>query len=218
MTRERACRRLVSFLLLVALTAGCEKAKLDVSEGMGSSPTLPAANRTMFPTMNVARAVGWPQDAKPVAAPGMSVAAFARGLEHPRWLYVLPNGDVLVAESNAPTLAFRGIRGLLAKWAAKRAGAAVPSANRITLLRDTDHDGVADVRTVFLSNLYSPFGMALVGNDFYVANADALLRFPYREGDNRFRQRASRSRTCPPVSTTTGPRMSSRITTAASST
>ncbi len=98
-------------------------------------------------------------------------------------MYVLPNGDVLVAESNAPTFAFRGIRGLLAKWAAKRAGAAVPSANRITLLRDTDHDGVADVRTVFLSNLYSPFGMALVGNDFYVANADALLRFPYREGD-----------------------------------
>ena len=184
MTHEKPCQRLVSLLLLFALIAGCEKAKMEVSEGVGPSPTLPAANRTMFPTMNIARAVGWREGARPIAAPGIQSP-------HSRQGWITRDGCTCcrMAMSWLPNRMrrrspFRGIRGLLAKWAAKRAGAAVPSANRITLLRDTDHDGVADVRTVFLSNLYSPFGMALVGNDFYVANADALLRFPYQEGDN----------------------------------
>jgi glucose/arabinose dehydrogenase len=113
------------------------------------------------------------------------VQAYARDLDHPRWLLVLPNGDVLVAETNAPTKvdAPKGIKAWVMGLVMKRAGAAVPSADRITLLRDTDADGEADVRTVLLSGLHSPFGMALVGERLFVANADAVLAFPYRRGD-----------------------------------
>jgi glucose/arabinose dehydrogenase len=117
----------------------------------------------------------------------MGVSAFARDLDHPRWLYVLPNGDVLVAETNAPPKPddAKGIKGWISKQVMKRAGAGVPSANRITLLRDTDGDGVADQRFVLLEGLNSPFGMALVGHDLLIANSDAVLRFPYTEGDTR---------------------------------
>jgi glucose/arabinose dehydrogenase len=176
--------RLIPTLILTAGLAACgEQATLEVSDGTGPSPRLPAPKATWFPTVNVAPAIGWPDGGKPVAASGTSVVAFADGLDHPRWLYVLPNGDVLVAESNAPptNTISPGIRSWVARRVVARAGAGVPSANRITLLRDTDGDGVADFRSVFLKDLHSPFGMALVGSDFYVANADALVRFPYRE-------------------------------------
>jgi glucose/arabinose dehydrogenase len=119
---------------------------------------------------------------------GLAVQPFARGLDHPRWLLVLPNGDVLVAETNKPPPAERkqgGIKGWIAEKVMDRAGAGVPSANRITLLRDTDGDGVAELKTPFLTGLYSPFGMALVGTTLYVANADALVAFPYVEGATR---------------------------------
>jgi hypothetical protein len=121
----------------------------------------------------------------PIAEEGMTVTAFARALDHPRWLYVLPNGDVLVAETNAPPRPedARGIKGWFFKHFQKKAGGAVPSANRITLLRDTDGDGIAETRSVFLAGLNSPFGMALVGNTFYVANTDAIVRYPYSEGE-----------------------------------
>ena len=134
--------------------------------------------------MHVAPAKGWPEGGAPKPAEGLAVNAFARGLDHPRWLYVLPNGDVLVAETNAPPKPEdgKGIKGWIMKLTMKRAGAASPSANRITLLRDADGDGVAETRTAFLTGLNSPFGMALIGQDFYVANADAVLRFPYKEG------------------------------------
>ena len=130
---------------------------------------------------------GWPAGAKPLAAAGTAVAAFATALDHPRWLYVLPNGDVLVAETNAPPKPDdgKGIKGWIMKRLKAKAGAGTPSANRITLLRDADGDGVAETRTVFIEGLNSPFGMALVGNDFYVANADAVLRFPYARGETR---------------------------------
>ena len=117
-----------------------------------------------------------------MAAAGLSVNAYATGLDHPRWLYVLPNGDVLIAETNAPPKDSKGIKDWIMKLLKKRAGAGVQSANRITLLRDNDGDGIADMRTVFLQELNSPFGMALVENDFYVANTDALIRYPYRQG------------------------------------
>jgi glucose/arabinose dehydrogenase len=135
--------------------------------------------------MNIAPAIGWPEGVKPVAASGTQVAAFADNLDHPRWLYVLPNGDVLVAETNAPPKPDdnKGVKGWITKKVMARAGAGVPSANRITLLRDKDHDGVAETRTVFLENLNSPFGMTLVGNDLYVADTDRLLRFHYENGD-----------------------------------
>ncbi|WPO98960.1 sorbosone dehydrogenase family protein [Pseudomonas sp. HR96] len=170
---------------LTALTACGESSTLQVSDGTGPSPKLPEPNKTLVPTVNIAKAVGWPAGAKPVAAPGTQVAAFAENLDHPRWLYVLPNGDVLVAETNAPPKPddSKGLKGWVSEKVMSRAGATVPSANRITLLRDMDHDGIAETRTVFLDKLNSPFGMALVGNDFYVADSDALLRFSYKPGE-----------------------------------
>lgn len=172
----------------VLLAAACgEMATLPVSAGTGPRPILPAPRATLIPTVNIAPAIGWPTGALPQAAPGTRVAAFARDLDHPRWLLVLPNGDVLVAETNAPPRPedSKGIKGWLAGLVMKRAGAAVPSANRITVLRDTDGDGVADQRSVLLEGLNSPFGMALVGDNLYVANTDAVLRFPYATGDLR---------------------------------
>jgi len=179
--------RSVAALALVGLTLGaCERATLDISQGTGPNPTLPPPNKTLIPTVLVAEATGWPEGTAPVAAEGLRVNAFAAGLDHPRWLYVLPNGDVLVAESNAPPKpAQKGIKAFFMGMVMKKAGAGVPSANRITLLRDADADGVAEVRTAFLEGLYSPFGMTLIGEDLYVANADAILRFPYKEGTTR---------------------------------
>jgi len=166
------------------LAACGETSSLQVSDGTGPSPKLPEPNKTLIPTVNIAPAVGWPDGTKPTAVAGTQVAAFAEGLDHPRWLYVLPNGDVLVAETNAPPKPddSKGIRGWVMKKVMGKAGAGVPSPNRITLLRDADHDGVAETRTVFLQNLNSPFGMTLVGNDLYVADTDRLLRFIYEPG------------------------------------
>ena len=160
---------------------------MPIERQVGADPVLPPPVRSLIPTVRVAEATGWPQGATPVAASGWKVAAFASGLDHPRWLCVLPNGDVLVAESNAPERhdEGQGLRGWVAKRIMKKAGAGVPSANRITLLRDADGDGIAETRSVFLAGLNSPFGMTLVGNDFYVANTDAVLRFPYRPGATR---------------------------------
>ncbi|HEX9964698.1 MAG TPA: sorbosone dehydrogenase family protein [Allosphingosinicella sp.] len=183
---------LLLLLALILLVAGCERATLPVGAGMGPAPTLPEPAKRLLPTVNIAKAVGW-RGAEPTPAPGLKVTAFAEGLQHPRWLHVLPNGDVLVAETNAPPRpAKSGLRAKVEEMVMKRAGAHGPSANRITLLRDSDGDGVADVRSVFLSGLNSPFGMALVGTDFYVANTDAVLRFPYRAGDIRIAAPASR--------------------------
>ena len=184
----RACSAAVVVGVVVCMRSACgETAKLPVSAGMGQQPTLPQPNQTLFPTVNIAPAKGWPSGALPQAAPGTQVAAFAVGLDHPRWLYVLPNGDVLVAETNAPPKPedAQGIKGWVMRKVMKRAGAGTPSANRITLLRDTDGDGVAEMRSVLLEWLNSPFGMALVGSDLYVANSDAVLRFPYTTGDTR---------------------------------
>jgi glucose/arabinose dehydrogenase len=166
--------------------AGCgEMARLPVESGMGPKPVLPEPNKTLIPTVNVATADSWVGGAKPTPAAGTSVNAFAADLEHPRWLYVLPNGDVLVAETNAPPKPEdgKGIKGRFMKSAMKKAGAATPSPNRITLLRDAHGDGVAETRTAFIKSLNSPFGMALHGNDFYVADSDAVLRFPYKPGE-----------------------------------
>lgn len=170
-----------TFLVLVACG---DMAQLPVSAGTGPRPELPPPRSTLIPTVNIAPAKGWPRGATPQAAPGIRVAAFASDLDHPRWLYVLPNGDVLVAETNAPPKPDdgNGIRGWLMGIVMSKAGASAPSANRITLLRDTNGDGIADVRTVFLDKLNSPFGMALVGNSFFVAASDAVLRFPYSSG------------------------------------
>jgi len=178
-------RKTIPFLLLL-IAYGCgETAKLPVAAVTGPNPTLVEPKPQLIPTFQIAPAKGWPQGTTPIAAAGFSVNALATGLDHPRWLYVLPNGDVLVAETNAPERPDdrKGLKGWIMKKMMKKTGGAVPSANRITLLRDADGDGVAETRSVFLHGLTSPFGMALVGNDFYVADTDALLRYSYAEGE-----------------------------------
>jgi glucose/arabinose dehydrogenase len=169
------------------LAACGETARLPPSAGEGAHPTLPPPNKTLIPTVNVAPATGWPAGKTPVAANGMRVSAFATGLSHPRWLHVLPNGDVLVAETNAPERPEdgKGIKGWVMKQLMKKAGAGTPSADRITLLRDADGDGVAEVRAPFAEDLDSPFGMALIGNALYVANTDAIVRLGYTPGAMR---------------------------------
>ena len=178
-------------VLALGVVACTETARLPVEAGIGPNPALPPPERSVIPTVHIAPAIGWPAGAGPAGPPGATVNAFAHDLDHPRWLYVLPNGDVLVAETNAPPKPEdgKGIKGWIMKRVMKKAGAGVPSANRITLLRDTDGDGVADVRTVFLEGLNSPFGMALVDSDFYVANSDAVVRFQYNRGDTRINGR-----------------------------
>jgi glucose/arabinose dehydrogenase len=171
------------------LTACGDSSKIPEEQAVGPNPTLPPPNSTLIPTVNIAPAKGWAENEVPTPAAGLSVTALAKDLDHPRWLHVLPNGDVLVAESNAPERPERsGPRTFVMNLVMKRAGAGVPSANRITLLRDADGDGVAEVRTEFLTGLNSPFGMALVGDIFYVANTDAVVRFPYSEGQTKIEQ------------------------------
>jgi glucose/arabinose dehydrogenase len=177
-------------LALSLAAVGCQTGRsLPIAASMGSDPTLPASEHSLIPTIRVATAIGWPDGVTPVAAEGTRVQEFAGGLSHPRWLYVLPNGDVLVAETNAPPKPDdgKGLRGRVQKIFMKRAGAVTPSANRITLLRDVDSDGVAKLRTIFVEGLSSPFGMVLVGNDFYVANSDSLVRYSYQAGDTQLR-------------------------------
>ncbi|MBE7217788.1 MAG: sorbosone dehydrogenase family protein [Caulobacteraceae bacterium] len=174
----------------LALAACGQPAKLSVADGTGANPALPPPAKSLLPVVNIAKATGWPKGAGPTAAPGLRTAAFATGLDHPRWLYQLPNGDVLVAETNAPPKPddSKGVRGMVMKFEMKGAGAGAKSANRITLLRDTNGDGVADLKTVFIGNLNSPFGMTLVGNTLYVADTDAILAFPYTPGETQIVQ------------------------------
>ncbi|KKO03906.1 hypothetical protein LCGC14_0093330 [marine sediment metagenome] len=176
--------RLYLSLIGIALTlTGCgAQPALPITAGMGPHPALPEPQISTLPTVNIAPAVGWQGNARPQVGKGLQVQPFAQGLDHPRWLHVLPNGDVLVAETNAPAKpeGSGGVKDWMAKRVMSKAGAVTPSADRISLLRDTDGDGVADQRTVFLDNLNSPFGMALVGNTLYVANTDSVVRFPYR--------------------------------------
>jgi glucose/arabinose dehydrogenase len=175
-------------LSVTLFLAGCgDSATLPEQAAEGPNPPLPAPHKTFIPTVDVAFARSWPEGAKPTAAPDLSVSALAAGLVHPRWLYVLPNGDVLVAETNAPQRPEegRGVKGFIYQTVQRWAGAGVPSPNRITLLRDRSGEGVAKSRSTFLQGLNSPFGMTLVGHDFYVANTDAVMRFPYADGDTQ---------------------------------
>jgi glucose/arabinose dehydrogenase len=175
-------------VLAIALP-GCDTTmssgpEVSPASSLGPEPVMPkpAASR-LIPTVQIAEARGWPSGGKPVAAPGLVVSAFATGLTHPRWLYVLPNGDVLVAETNTPgTDKGGGIKGMVMRKTQAKAGAGVPSPNRIRLLRDADGDGRAETVTVFAQNLSSPFGMALIGSTLYVANADGVVSFPYQQG------------------------------------
>ena len=174
-------------LALIALLSACLSEELaPISAGFGPSPQLPAPQKNLLPTVNVATAEIWPEGQRPVPAEGYQLTEFASGLDHPRWLYELPNGDVLVAETNAPARPDDGggIRGFFMKRAMAKAGAGVPTANRITLLRDADGDGVAELKSAYLTGLNSPFGMSLIGSTLYIANADGIVRVPYISGES----------------------------------
>ena len=188
-------KRILFVLLVLAIAAGAyvwyglhnQQARLDVAQGQGEKPEIGGPNTGIVPLVHTATPIGWKNGAMPVAAAGLKVQPFATGLDHPRWLLPLPNGDVLVAETNAPPKPEdeSGIKGRIQKIIQGRAGAGGQSANRITLLRDADGDGVAESRTVLLSGLNSPFGMALVGDTLYIADTDALLKVPFTPGQTK---------------------------------
>jgi glucose/arabinose dehydrogenase len=170
--------------ICIALTACGGPARLPLEASIGPRPVLPPPENALIPAIKVSKATGWSGGGTPTAAPGLKVNAFATGLDHPRWLYTLPNGDVLVAETNGPGTdpGPPGLKGYFFKQFKKKAGSSVPSANRITLLRDADGDGVAEFRSTLVADLRSPFGMALVGNELFIANADSLVAVPFQLG------------------------------------
>jgi glucose/arabinose dehydrogenase len=179
-------------LLLASVPAvAAEAPQMNAAGGYGPNPQLPPPKKSLLPTVNIAPAKPWQGDQMPTAASGLAVSRYACELDHPRWLYVLPNGDVLVAETNGPERPEddKGIKAFFQDKAMKKAGAQTPSANRITLLRDADSDGRPEVRTKFIEGLHSPFGMTLVGKHFYVANTDAVLRFNYDAGATVIKQK-----------------------------
>ncbi|MDQ0466784.1 glucose/arabinose dehydrogenase [Caulobacter ginsengisoli] len=183
MRRSPTLALLLTGAALLALSACGKASNTPASAGYGPNPNLPAPQTSALPTVKTAKAIGWPAGATPTPAPGLAVARFAEGLNHPRWLYRLPNGDVLVAETNGPANKPKGFKGWAAKIIMGGAGAGQASPDRIVLLRDADGDGVAETRHAFLTGLHSPFGMALIGSDLYVANTDAVLKFHYIDNE-----------------------------------
>ncbi len=179
------------FARVVALIGGAALVSRRMAGGTlepawGTAPAIPAAKpQGNIPTLKMPTAQGWSQGQTPIAAPGLKVNAFAAGLDHPRWIHVLPNGDVLIAESTNATRPARSVFDYAMVSTMKRAAAMGVSANRITLLRDTDGDGVAETREAFLENLNQPFGMAQLGDTFYVGNTDGVVAFPYTTGATR---------------------------------
>lgn len=175
---------LVIAVVIVGYAITGDTAKLDEAASVGVAPPIPEPAPPLIPTVNIAPAKGWPDGTTPIPASGLKVSRFAGELDHPRWLFVLPNNDVLVAESNAPQRPEdgTGIKGWVMKLVMRNAGSGAPSANRISLLRDADKDGVAELKTTFISGLNSPFGMALIENNLFIANTDAIVRFAYVEG------------------------------------
>jgi glucose/arabinose dehydrogenase len=175
--------RLLGAALVTLLAGSCDKPKtLPATAGIGPSPTVPEPHYGVFPEIKIAPPIGWAKGETPVPAPGLRVTPFARGLNHPRWLYVLPNGDVLAAETDGPGEVIKRPKEIIMKMVMNKVNAELPRNHRIILLRDADGDGVAEFRSVLLEHLKSPFGMTLVGNMLYVANTDALVRYPYTSG------------------------------------
>ena len=186
--------RVLALLIVIAIAAFAwlawpDKAREDIAAVSGARPDITQPREQVIPTIKTAKPIGWAQGQTPTAAAGLRVAAFATGLDHPRWLYRLPNGDVLVAETNSPPRKGGGITGWVMRVLMGRVGAGVPSANRITLLRDADGDGVAELKTPFMTGLNSPFGMALLDGQLYIANTDALVRVPYTAGATKITAR-----------------------------
>lgn len=190
---SKTLRNTLVFILMLALLLVAigwyllrgDTADYTVDQVSGPAPIIEAPNVERFPTINVAEVDKWQSGEKPVAADGLTVRRFAEGLDHPRNMLLLPNGDVLVAEANSPPRDNKGVEGFIMRYLMNMAGAGVASANRITLLRDVDGDGVADKRTVLLEGLNSPYGMALVGEILYVANTDSVIAYPFKPGQEK---------------------------------
>jgi glucose/arabinose dehydrogenase len=177
-------RLAAAFALVVAGLglAGCDDNGGDPARQIGANPVLPAVQQYLLPPIQIAKPVSWGNQT-PKVPESLQIHALATGFQHPRSLYVLPNGDVLVVESNGPKAPVFRPKDIITGWVQSFAGAKAKDANRITLLRDTNGDGVPEVRTVFLDHLNSPFGVALIGHDLYVANTDAIVRYPYQDGE-----------------------------------
>lgn len=172
-------------LILSILVCGCMTniTKTEIS-GPSSEISLPKPSSTFIPTVNIAKATYWPEELKPIPKSDFSVTLFAKDIDHPRWMYMLPNGDILVAQSNKPSRnSVQGVKGVISNYFMKRAGAGLNSPDKITLLRDTKKNGRADVQSVFLTDLHSPFGMTLIGQSLYVANTDSIVRYHYEPDD-----------------------------------
>jgi glucose/arabinose dehydrogenase len=188
------CRGAYGASVVLFAAIFCLPAKAQqLPPGYGEHPRLPAAKRSWLPTVNWSVASEpWQDGQTPKAAASLQVTAFARGLKHPRWLHVLPNGDVLVAEAATEPVASWSPRAIVQNMVQRRSGAIVENANRISLLRDRDGDGIAEEQFVLLQGLRQPFGMALIGDQLYVANTDSVLRFPYRTGDTRITDKGTK--------------------------
>lgn len=184
-------KHLIAFgLIIIVLAAGIlfylsrgDTAQLPAGADIGREPVFTPPRSEIIPTINVAQARPWRAGEHPTPARGLAVSRLADGLVHPRSLLRLPNGDILVAETNSPARPTSGIVNRVMNYMMRKAGAGVASPDRITLLRDADGDGRAEVKSAFLTGLHSPYGMALVGDTLYVANTDALMAFPYKSGD-----------------------------------
>jgi hypothetical protein len=190
---ERRCVAPATIVILAATLclAGCDENAADPRTQIGATPDLPAQQQYLLPPMHLAPVIGWKQGEAPTVADGLQIKALATGLQHPRSLYVLPNGDILAIESKAPgTEPIKRPKDFIMKWVESwvTSGGNTGESNRITLLRDANGDGVPEVQSVFLDHLHSPFGVALVGNDLYVANTDAIVRYPYSPGDTKITQ------------------------------
>ena len=205
--------RLASFILLCGTAfclTGCNDHGGDPEAQIGPHPNLPDLSQYLIPPMHIAHVVGWKKAETPTVARGLKIQALATGLQHPRSLYVLPNGDILVVESKSPstqpvTRPKDIVMGWVESWATS--GGDTGPSNRITLLRDTNGDGVPDSRSVFLDHLNSPFGVALIGDDLYVADTDAIVKYPYKEGDTKITAPGATLTELPAdPSTITGPR------------
>ena len=177
----------IILLLLSSALVACQTTSSNADQilSLGKNPILPAPSASMIPTINIAKASKWPDGVMPNVNNNFIINVYSKELVHPRWLYVLPNGDVLVAQSNKQSSKSKGLKEVIAKHFMKRAGAGEESPDRITLLRDHNGDGVAELATDFLSDLHSPFGMALIGSDLYVANTNAIIRFHYQSGETK---------------------------------
>lgn len=176
--------RLAMALAAATALTGCGGGGSLAQEQTGPNPPLSEQNQYLLPPMHIARPAPW-GSAMPTVPQGLKVTAFATGLKNVRSVYALPNGDVLAVEPKGPSEPVARPKDILVNWIQGFGHSKVSGADRITLLRDTDGDGRADVRTVLLDHLVSPFGVALVGGDLYVANTDAIVRYPYVAGQTR---------------------------------